>query len=296
MPNNYFRIAVSDSAAIVKIDGTMLAKSNLKNGFYYEYSSNTPNIIESNKPIMTAQYITTANSCGNTAIAGNGDPEMIYLSSIEQNVNNITVYSTPNFQITSHYINIIIPKNGLTTLKIDGTYPTGAIKHPSDTSFYYMQVSVNAGTHSIYSDSSFNSIVYGYGSAESYGYNAGISRMDLSVPEIFEEVINNSIPSLSIKYFNNDKSIVYIYKDTIANSSKIYDSLDFSKLDNRANSIKNPEFVIKTMGVSDLNSIQTANRYVDLNNKLFNKVIYYRITSKNSKNVESDLSNQIKTN
>ena len=295
MPNNYYRIAVSDSAAIVKVDGTILAKSNLKNGFYYEYSSNTPNIIESNKPIMTAQYITTANSCGNTAIAGNGDPEMIYLSSIEQNVNNITVYSTSNYNITSHYINIIIPKNGLTTLKIDGTSPTGAIKHPSDSSFYYMQVSVKAGTHSIYSDSSFNSIVYGYGNAESYGYNAGISRMDLSVPEIFEEVINNSIPSISIKYFNNDNSVIYIYKDTIPNSSKIYDSLDFSKLDNRANSIKNPEFAIKTMGVSDLNSIQTTNRYVDLNNKLYNKVIYYRITSKNSKNVESDLSNQIKT-
>ena len=295
MPNNYYRIAVSDSAAIVKVDGTMLSKSNLKNGFYYEYSSSTPNVIESNKPIMTAQYITTANSCGNTAIAGNGDPEMIYLSSIEQNVNNITIYSTSNFNITSHYINIIIPKNGLTSLKIDGTSPTGAIKHPSDSSFYYMQVSVKAGTHSIYSDSSFNSIVYGYGSAESYGYNAGISRMDLSVPEIFEEVINNSIPSLSIKYFNNDNSVIYIYKDTIPNSSKIYDSLDFSKLDNRANSIKNPEFSIKTMGVSDLNSIQTTNRYVDLNNKLYNKVIYYRITSKNSKNVESDLSNQIKT-
>jgi hypothetical protein len=297
MPNNYYRIAVSDSVAIVKVDGIILAKSNLKNGFYYEYSSNIPNIIESNKPIMTAQYITTANSCGNTAIAGNGDPEMIYLSSIEQNVNNITVYSTSNYNIGAayHFANIVIPKKGATSLKIDGIALTGSIVHPGDTNYLYYQPQLTAGSHTIVSDSGFNAIAYGYGSAESYGYNAGISRMDLSVPEIYEEVINNIFPSLSIKYFTNDNSVIYIYKDTIPNSSKIYDSLDFSKLDNRVNSIKNPEFAIKTMGVSDLNSIQTTNRYVDLNNKLYNKVIYYRITSKNSKNVESDLSNQIKT-
>jgi len=179
MPNNYFRIGVSDTSAIVKVDGVVLAKSTLKNNFYYEYASSTPNKVEANKPIMVAQYITTANSCGNTLIGGNGDPEMIYLSPIEQTIKKVTINSTNNAVITSHYINIIIPKNGLNSLTIDGVKPTGSVKHPVDTNYYYLQYSLSAGSHTVSSDSGFNAIAYGYGSAESYGYNAGANVVDL---------------------------------------------------------------------------------------------------------------------
>ena len=70
MPNNFYRIVVSNPSTIVKLNGAIINPATLNNKFYYEFSSNTANLIESDLPIMVAQYITTANSCGNTLIAG----------------------------------------------------------------------------------------------------------------------------------------------------------------------------------------------------------------------------------
>ena len=178
MPNNYYRIAVSKPGAIVKRNGVTL--TGLVNGFYYQFFSNTPDLIESDEPVMVAQYISTANTCGNTKIGGNGDPEMIYLSPIEQTIEKVTINSTPNAKILIHYVNIIIPKGGFTSLTIDGVPVSidSVTTHPGDNSYYYMQLWMKSGSHTIQSDSGFNAIAYGYGSAETYGYNAGCNVKD----------------------------------------------------------------------------------------------------------------------
>ena len=178
MPNNFYRVAISKPGTVVKRNGIVL--TGLQGGFYYEYQSNTPDLLESDQPIMVAQYITTANSCGNTQIAGNGDPEMIYLSPIEQTIDKVTVNSTPNAGINQHYINIAIHKNGVSSLKIDGVAPViTSTVHPQESNYAYYQVQVTAGSHTIQADSGFNAIAYGYGSAETYGYNAGANVKDL---------------------------------------------------------------------------------------------------------------------
>src|SRR5688572_9709873 len=88
MPFNYFRIAVSDPTTVVKRNGVVL--TGLINNFYYQVpATNQPNVIDADKPIMVAQYITSANQCGNTAIGSNGDPEVIYLSPVEQNISKV---------------------------------------------------------------------------------------------------------------------------------------------------------------------------------------------------------------
>jgi len=191
MPVNYFRIAVTDPKTIVKVNGSILNSALLKNNFYYEYTSSTPDLIESDLPVMVAQYITTSSSCGNSnftipgqppagnGVNGNGDPEMIYLSPVEQTINKVTINSTSNYAIYGHYVNIVIPNNGIKSLTIDGVAPTGVNSHPNNSKYSYLQYSVEAGPHTIYSDSGFNAIAYGYGYAESYGYNAGTNVKDL---------------------------------------------------------------------------------------------------------------------
>ncbi len=63
MTNNFFRVAVQDPTTIVKLNGVALA--GLINNFYYQISqNNSPNLIESDKPVMVAQYITSAGQCG----------------------------------------------------------------------------------------------------------------------------------------------------------------------------------------------------------------------------------------
>ena len=182
-PFNYYRIAVSDPTTVVKFNGVIM--SGLINSFYYQVGpNNTPNVVEADKPIMVAQYITTTAQCGNSPLAGNGDPEMIYLSPVEQNIDKVILNSTPNFQISTqhHYINVSIPNRGtaLGSFTIDGLPPSSQfIVHPGNPNYSYLVENVRPGQHTIQSDSGFNAIAYGYGVAESYGYNAGANIKDL---------------------------------------------------------------------------------------------------------------------
>jgi gliding motility-associated-like protein len=181
MPANFFRIVVEDPATVVKVNGTV--QTGMINNFYYQIGqTSVPNVIEADKPIMVAQYITSANQCGNTAIAGDGDPEVIYLSPVEQNIDKVIINSTSNSNITRHYLNVVIPNGGtaLSSFRIDGVAPTASFTvHPQNSSYSYLVQNLSAGQHTIQSDSSFNAIAYGYGGAESYGYNAGANVKDL---------------------------------------------------------------------------------------------------------------------
>ena len=178
LPNNFFRVMITDPATVVTLNGTPLTGP--VNNRYYEFQSSAPGIIESTEPVLVAQFITTANQCGNTAIGSAGDPEMIYLSPVEQTISKITLNSTSYFNITSHFVNVVLKAGGLPSFKLDGNAVAASFTPlPRDPSFVYAQLPVSAGIHNLQSDSGFNAIAYGYGNAESYGYNAGTNVTDL---------------------------------------------------------------------------------------------------------------------
>ncbi len=177
--NNIYRVCVSSPAAVVKINGAVTALP-LQNNFYYEIpATNQPQLIEADSAIMVAQYFTSQGACGN----GNqpGDPEVIYLSPVEQNINKVIWYATPNFAITSHSLNVVIPNTGtaLSSFRLNGAAVGGWVTHPQDAGYSYLRTNVGAGFNVIQSDSGFNAIAYGFGNAESYGYNAGTNIKDL---------------------------------------------------------------------------------------------------------------------
>jgi len=103
------------------------------------------------------------------------------LSPIEQTIQKVTINSTPNARISMHFLNLVIHKNGMKSLKVDGSSPSAiSSSHPGDNNYVYLQIPLQAGSHTIQSDSGFNATAYGYGSAESYGYNAGTNVRDLN--------------------------------------------------------------------------------------------------------------------
>ena len=178
MPYNYFRIAVTDAATIVKVNGTPI--TGIINSFYYDLPiTNSPQLIEADQPVMVAQYITTSGTCGNNLISS-GDPDMIYLSPVEQTIDEVILNSTSNYAITQHWINVIIKTSAAPSFTITGAASSPNFQiHPQDPTFSYAQISVNAGSHILSADSGFNAIAYGYGAAESYAYNAGTNLKDL---------------------------------------------------------------------------------------------------------------------
>src|SRR5215210_102662 len=177
LTNNYFRIAVSDPSTVVTIDGVQA--TNLVNDFYYEITANTPKSVLSDKPVLVSQYITSTDACANSS-NNNGDPEMIYLSPVEQTIDKITLNSTSHYQITSHYINVVIKTSAVNSFTLDGVSLDSAFKtHPGNPAYSFAVFPVEKGSHTLKADSGFNAIAYGYGIKESYGYNAGTNIKNL---------------------------------------------------------------------------------------------------------------------
>lgn len=178
--NNIYRVCVSNPATIVTVNGAPIGLP-LQGGFYYEIAqSNTPKLIEADQPILVAQYLTSQGACGN---GSPGDPEVIYLSAVEQNINKVLWNATPNFNISQHFFNAIVPNggSGISSFRLDGApLPSGSfITHPQSPNYSYVKFSVGNGPHTIQSDSGFNAIAYGFGTTESYGYNAGTNIKDI---------------------------------------------------------------------------------------------------------------------
>ncbi len=193
---NYYRIAVRDPTTKVKKNGVQL--TGLINNFYYEYSSSTGDFIEANKPVLVSQYVPSMQGC--TIYDGNGDPEMFFLSPLQQAVNQASFYNTNNQNIFDNYVSLIIKNAGISTLLIDGLAPTGVtIPHPQDTAYsVHIESLTGAQQHTIISDSTFTALTYGFGQFESYGYNAGtlINNLDI-IPSIKNVLSSGSKPSIT---------------------------------------------------------------------------------------------------
>jgi len=191
-----FRIIVSDPTAVVNLNGTNLNSATLINNSYYQFTSSTPNVITSDKPLMVIQYM-ISQTCdtrnnGNTGANAPfpGDPEMIIINPIEQTLNDVTVVSAranltpPNTNITKHFFTIIMKTNATASLRIDGATPAGTFVPIAGSGYSYLQENVTTSTnsnpsHRIKADSGFIALAYGLGSVESYGYNAGTNIIDL---------------------------------------------------------------------------------------------------------------------
>jgi gliding motility-associated-like protein len=212
-----FRIIYSDPTAVVQLNGNTIPAAQVINGFYYEFSSTTPNVITSDKPIQVVQYAVTQGSsinCGSITETA-GDPEMIFLNPIEQGLDHVTLYSTDKQNITQSYINVVIPSSAVSSFILDGASYSNFKTVPGNTAYSYAQIPVASGTvsgtHNISAASPFNAIAYGFGNVESYGYAAGTDLKNLNEFIELEDPSTNSTlaqgcagvtykPQLSIPY------------------------------------------------------------------------------------------------
>lgn len=120
----------------------------------------------------------------------NGDPSMIWINPIEQQIDQVTFATyqslgksgTGSDRTTYHYTNIVTDEPSLMTL--DGVSIANDFKPVSgSTKYYYAQKSLgnDARSHTLKSNgSNFIAHVYGFTENESYGYSAGGATVPLS--------------------------------------------------------------------------------------------------------------------
>ncbi len=173
---NFYRILVDDPSTVVKRNGTIM--TGIINNRYYEYLDSTGgDYIEADKPVLMAQYTPGGNRCHMLSSTAYGDPEMWYLSPLEQGKKDVLFYATRNRFIDYNYINVIVPTAGLASLRLNGNpfNPVNTKAHPNlpGYSVAVARLTGAAAQHRITCDSVFNGTVYGLGLFESYGYNIG---------------------------------------------------------------------------------------------------------------------------
>lgn len=182
-PNAIYRVAKSNPAANVYLNGVLIPSTSFVNNIYYEFSNTVPNRIESDQPICVAQYFTTQGCYGNGSPF---DPDMIILNPVEQNIDRVTLVSSNLVAANNrqHHLHVIMKNGGtaLSSFKLDGVnVPTSQwTVHPADPAYSYAYFSnVAQGYHTLSSDTGFNALAYGYADAETYGYSAGSNIKDL---------------------------------------------------------------------------------------------------------------------
>ena len=214
MEYSIYKICVQDPTTRVWVNNPTHTTplTGLVGAFYYQIENNTYNLIESDKPIMLIQYVVTGGCKNNTfGNNGNGDPEMIILSPVQQAINNVSVFSAGRMTISTNgasYINVVIKNGGIPSFRLDPTVNTtqmvdtgtssygttsiygsstlipiaNAFKlHPNDPGYSYARFRVSSNLfHNLLSDTGFNAIAYGMAQGESYGFNAGTAIKNLS--------------------------------------------------------------------------------------------------------------------
>jgi gliding motility-associated-like protein len=173
---NYYRICVQDPTTVVRKNGIVMTGL-IKNFFYEHMDSTGGDYFTADKPIMVSQYTPNKNQCWAFNNNQYGDPEMIYLSPIEQGQKSVLFYTSSKFGIDYVYSNITVPTAGIASLRVDGVpLPASQIKvHPNNPAYSvaFANLTNADAQHTITSDSAFTAIVNGIGYFESYGYNVG---------------------------------------------------------------------------------------------------------------------------
>jgi gliding motility-associated-like protein len=196
--NNAYRVLVKDPSTVVTRNGSPL--TGLVNNSYYLFTSNTADVIAADKPVMVAQYMNGACLGG-----GLGDPEMIYLSPVEQGIKRVGFYRNTREGITANLLTLIIPTAGVSSLRIDGS-PAFDHSYPHPNAPGYTVVvkrwAAQARQATASSDSAFTAVTYGLGSVESYGYNAGTFINNLSARSGVQNIPDTAAKSHSFTCVN----------------------------------------------------------------------------------------------
>ncbi|NJO25655.1 MAG: PKD domain-containing protein [Bacteroidia bacterium] len=184
-PNGYhFRVIASENNTDVIIPGQPIITLNA--GEYYPASAPNPTPfvsamkVSASKPVCAVQYMMSAQAVG---AVDQGDPDMIILNPVEQNINDISIFSSSLQAINSRYLSVYIPTAAAASFRINFVAPTSPfIAMPGAPGYSYLVENLTGlpnPSFRLTADSGFNAIAYGLGNFESYAYSAGTNVRDL---------------------------------------------------------------------------------------------------------------------
>lgn len=189
MPYDLFRILAAEDGTEVSVQGASATQQySLQKGQFVEYKRSEPTFINSNKPVAVTQYLIGSNCSGYIV----GDPSMVFLNSVEQIRDTVTMYNSSFEAITENYITVITKTDDLPLTLFDGQVistlsGTVATAGPGG-AFSMVTLKVNTGAHTVISQGcGVIATAYGYGNVESYAYAGGASFKPIDAASLIPE-------------------------------------------------------------------------------------------------------------
>lgn len=147
----------------------------------------SPAKITANRQISIAEFGTGAEFDSN----GNSDPFMIMLSPLDQTRKDITFHAYEFPTINQSYLNVVARTAYVDQIMLNGaSIGSSFYTLAADPTLAYAQIAIPSGTNRLVTtaDTGFNAYVYGYGSADGYGYSAGVSLDPLTIDLVSQNV------------------------------------------------------------------------------------------------------------
>ena len=124
-----------------------------------------------------------------------GAPSMLWIAPLEQRIDEITFstfnYEHPEATINAHYINIIVHKDDVGQVYLDGALlPVSQFETVTGNDDYcFYRNSIQHGAHHLACEKGFNAHVYGFGEARGYAYMVGSKARPLNSSVFINDLV-----------------------------------------------------------------------------------------------------------
>lgn len=167
-------IASNDATEITINSGETI---NLNQGELHETILTESSLVQSNNPILVAQYSNGTNFDNVTS-----DPFMMLIPPFEQFLDNYT-FSTATEGFRENFVNIVTRSNDVASLELDSvSVDVNDFTVIPNTEYSFAQIELSQGSHNL-QGALAGIYVYGYDAYDSYGYSGGLSLSSVAEVE-----------------------------------------------------------------------------------------------------------------
>jgi len=193
-----FRVLAAYDSTVISINGQIV--QTLDKGEFYEGPATAAAYVSANSPILLAQFKKSSSS----EFYGErlSDPFFVVIPPKEQFMASYLVMNTQAYEYDEdinsykkvyieHYITVVAPESITNSVILDGVaIQSSLFQRISNSDYYFANIPVTEGQHSLNSTTEFGIIIYGYGTANSYGYAGGLSFKphDFKSPDIITNI------------------------------------------------------------------------------------------------------------
>lgn len=215
------------------IDGVLASKINTTK--YYEFESrNQPKYITTSNPVQVMMYGTGINYDSKMGPPNEGDPTMITVPPIEQQLTQSVFLSPSSGAIKDHKVTIVCKTIDVSTMFLDGANVSGTFAVvPGNPLYSYASFDIAQGQHSVSNVKGFIAYAYGFGLYQGYGYCIGSSVEKIDTYFTCNNISSIGIPTVDVCRGINTFNIITSGK----NSAYSWDFGDGSPLVNTNGSV-----------------------------------------------------------